>query len=215
MKTTSVERAPQSDGPRVTPQEKIPGENRTASAPRIGEIPPAKGEGPKPGGSDLRHRICEGGVCKEPEPKPAIPESDLRHKICVNGLCTCPAGQTSTKGGCVPTTKTTTQQCAAGESWNGSSCYPTTQCQAGETWDGLRCIPAAFQCANINGRASILVTELRGLRARVQQACSQDPSSSECQEAKQEQSGALQRYQMLLTEANPACRTGLPDPYSL
>jgi hypothetical protein len=32
---------------------------------------------------------------------------------------------------------------------------------------------------------------------------------------KSEQQGALQRYQMLLNEAGPTCRTGLPDPLAL
>ena len=60
-----------------------------------------------------------------------------------------------------------------------------------------------------------MVNELMGLKARIREVCSQNSQSQECNELKLQQAGALQRYEMLLEEAGPGCRTGFADPASL
>lgn len=222
--TAPVVHSPESDARHSIPDQKITGENRIVSAPRIGENPPEK---PKPPESDLRHRICPGGSCKEPEPKPVPPESDLRKRICTDGPCTCPPGETKTKGGCVSNAPVQQCQggevwngtacvfsgCPAGQAWNGSSCMQ--QCSAGQYWNGAACSPTSAECASIEGRASLLIAELRTLAAQVHQACSDDPMGNECSSRKQSQEEALQRYRMIFDGAMPSCRAALPDPASL
>jgi hypothetical protein len=223
-----VVHAPQSE--RVSPVQKIEGDSRVVSAPRIGENPPEKERALKPAEPDLRRRMCEGGPCKEPAPTPAPPESDLRRRVCLNGPCTCPAGETSTKQGCVATVvQNPTQQCAVGQAWNGLSCVASAQCPAGQYWNGASCQPSQCpageywdgircsigSCTSINGRAELAIAEIRSLRSRTQQACSQNSSAQDCTDLKTELAGAIQRYEMLLNEATPACRTNLPNSYSL
>jgi len=60
----------------------------------------------------------------------------------------------------------------------------------------------------------MLANELRSLKAQIQFACSQSPAQ-ECNDLTLRQMGSVQRYQMLLSEAGPACRVTLPDPLSL
>ena len=188
-------RAPMTNVERVIPAEKISGESRIVGSARVGEKPPEELK-PKPGDPDLRHRICPGGPCKEPEPKPAPPESDLRHRICLNGPCTCPPGQAMRKNGCVATTVNN---------------VPPEACGAGQYWNGSACVFSAAECSSLNGRASVVVGELYGLRARVEQACRPAPSSQECAEAKLERDGAIQRYRMALTGGPSTCAAAFPD----
>jgi hypothetical protein len=114
----------------------------------------------------------------------------------------------------VPTTvNNTEQQCAAGF-WNGAVCQPLPQqCAAGEYWNGAGCVASPPNCASINGRASLLIAELRSLRARIEQTCS-DPAGEDCKDAKLQMDGALLRYRMLLNETTAECRNVLPDPIS-
>lgn len=213
-RTAPVAHVPESNTGRVTSGERITGEGRIVPAPRIGEGPPEK---IMPGDPSLRKRICVDGPCEEPRKEPTPPASDLRRRICLNGPCTCPAGETASKGGCVAssTVNNENEQCGPGQVWNGGSCVVSTQCPAGENWNGANCATSSAECASIGGRAAILTSELRSISARVREACSQQPSGDECMARKSEQQGALQRYQMLLNEAGPTCRTGLPDPLAL
>ena len=91
----------------------------------------------------------------------------------------------------------------------------STACPAGQYWNGASCSNSSAECASINGRAALLIAELRTLAARVREACSQDPTGQECMDRKQEQTGARQRYRMLQGEAGPSCWAMLPDPASL
>ena len=77
------------------------------------------------------------------------------------------------------------------------------------------CAPSTAACASFNARAAAMVNELRGLKARVRDACSQSAQSQDCDELKLQLAGALQRYQMLLDEAGPGCRIAFADPASL
>ena len=212
-RSTPVPHAAESDS-RITPERKISGENKIVSAPRVGEESADKERTTKPAESDLRRRICDGGPCKEPTPKPTPAESDLR-RPCLKEPCTCSPGRTLTKGGCVTTVVDNSGQCQAGQVWNGGSCLGAVQCPANAYWNGVNCTPNGAECATINSRAAADINELRGLRARTREACSQDPSGQECSDLTQELDGATLRYRMLLNEASPTCRTTLPDPDSL
>jgi len=74
---------------------------------------------------------------------------------------------------------------------------------------------AQANCAAFIGRAAMLANELRGLRAQIQAACFQNPPAQDCEDLKMRQIGAVQRYQMLLSEAGPTCRASLLDPLAL
>ena len=209
---------------RVIPDQKISGSEKIISAPRIGETPLEKAHESKAGETDLRRRICENGSCKEPSPARKPVESDLRRRICIEEPCQCPAGQMASKGGCVANTSRNSEpvvdnslasMCAADEFWDGASCISRRQCQPGEFWNGANCMPSSSQCAGIEARAATLANELRGTKAQIQQACSQNPPAPDCESLKLSQQVALQRYQMLLTEAGPNCQTGLLDPLAL
>jgi hypothetical protein len=205
-----------SDSEHVIPAQKVVAEEKVAPAARIGENSQEREREVKPAQPDLRHRICEGEACKEPAPRPGPPESDLRRHLCVNGNCGCPAGQTAGKNGCVSAAVTSpANQCQPGESWNGGACLPSGQCLAGGYWNGVSCVASSAGCASFIGSGAILASELRSLKAQIQSACSQNPSGQECNDLKARQSGAVLRYQMLLTEAGPTCWTTLPDPLSL
>jgi hypothetical protein len=65
------------------------------------------------------------------------------------------------------------------------------------------------------GRGAMLASELRSLKAQIQAACSQNSQAQDCEGLKLRQLGAVQRYQMLLSEAGPTCRTSLLDPLAL
>ncbi len=187
---------------RVISDQKISGESKIASAPRIGQNPPEKPPEMKPGPPYLHHRICDDGPCKEKnhEWRANPPRSDLRHRVCPNGPCACPSGKVADDGRCIA---------------NPPVVQPFDQCSPGEFWNGASCTTSAAECSAIDGRAAAMVTELRGLKAQVQDECGQDPPGQDCEDLKQRQSGALQRYEMLLTEAAPTCRATLADPGSL
>lgn len=63
--------------------------------------------------------------------------------------------------------------------------------------------------------SAIPVNEIKGLKAQMQKACSQNPLGQHCDDLKLRQTSALQRYQMLLSEAGPNCWARLADPASL
>jgi hypothetical protein len=212
-----IAHAPANGSERVTPIQKVTAEDKIVPAARIGENPPEKERVVKPVEPNLRRPICEGAACKESKVKP-VPESDLRRPACLNGKCGCPAGQTASKDGCVSTVAPVTpvtHQCQPGESWNGGACVPFNQCLAGQYWNGAVCIAAQANCETFIGRGAMLANELRGLKAQIQVACSQNPPAQDCEDLKMRQIGAVQRYQMLLSEAGPTCHSALPDPLSL
>jgi len=214
---------PRTDPGRLIPDQKVSGETRIVSAPRVGQDSPEKERVMKPGPPELRHRICDNGPCKEKgtEWKADPPRSDLRHRICPAWGCGCPPGKTAGKGGCIANSPVaqpfaqSADQCRAGETWNGAACTPSYNCAASERWNGVRCVASAEECAGVDGRAAILVDELRGLKAQIQEVCGQDPSGQDCQDLRLRQREALQRYQMLLTEAGPRCQATLEAPGSL
>jgi hypothetical protein len=182
---------------RVVPEAKITGEDKIAPVARIGQDPAGNGHEAKPPESDLRHRVCDGGPCKEPAPKPEQPASDLRHWVCINGNCKCPAGQAAGKGGCV-TTSTESQQAYA--------------CPAGEWWNGGSCVASIAACANTNNRAEMQLSELRTLSAQIRDACSNDPDGEECHDLKMRREQAVLQYRGLQNEAPLECRPQLPEP---
>ncbi len=209
--TTRTAEPSDSGAQRIVSSERISGENRISSAPRIGEISGDKKHEPKPPESDLKRRVCLDGNC---DPKSTPPDSDLRHRVCLTGPCTCAAGQTFEKGQCVGTASNYVA-CPVGQVWNGGSCLPTYQCQAGESWDGMRCVDYSSACATISARAAIIISEIRSLRAESDRVCTQDPSGEDCADSRGRLDGALLRYRMLLNEASPNCRVQMPDPLSL
>ncbi|HKH98025.1 MAG TPA: hypothetical protein VJ999_02870 [Candidatus Sulfotelmatobacter sp.] len=168
---------------------------------------------PKSPDPDLRRPICKKGPCKKPAP-PVVVESELRPP-CKGKGCPCPPGGAPGKnGGCVaaPTNNT----CAAGQYWNGGACVPSThQCPANEYWNGASCVTRMNDCATIDARAASLANEVRGARAQMQNACSNNSSGQECGALKQSYDGAVERYRMLLNEAPVNCRGTLADPISL
>lgn len=213
--TMSPTHEPRSDPGRLIPDPKVPGESKIVSAPRIGQDSPEKEPEMKPGPPELRHRICDNGPCKEKgtEWKADPPRSDLRRRVCLNGPCSCPPGQTASKGGCAVNPPVI--PCQTYGLSNGILCTPLNNCAPGEIWDGASCIASANECASIGGRAAILVSELRALKAQVQDVCGQNPSGQDCEDLKLRQREALQRYQMLVTEAGPTCQATLEAPGSL
>ena len=220
LTATTSTHEPRSDPGRLIPDPKVPGESKIVSAPRIGQDSPDKGPEMKPGPPELRRRICDNGLCKDKENewKAKPPGSDLRRRVCLNGPCSCPPGQTASKGGCAvnPPVVEPLVQCQAGEFANGTMCTPSNiNCPPVEVWDGVRCVAAANECASIDGRAAILVSELRALKAQVQDVCGQNPSGQDCEDLTLRQREALQRYQMLLIEAGPTCQATLEAPGSL
>jgi hypothetical protein len=195
--------APTSGAERVIPANRITSDEKLAPATRIGETSPEKGHVAKPTEPDLRRRICTGSDCKEPVLKAGPPQSDLRHRICPGGVCHCPPGQTASKGGCV--TNSTDNQSAYQNQYQ-------TQCAAGQWWNGTSCTSPGIGCGGITSRAEMLLNELRSLAVQVQDACTNDPTSAECNDAKMRREGALQRYRMLQNEATPDCRAQLLEP---
>jgi len=107
------------------------------------------------------------------------------------------------------------ESCQPGEIWNGAVCTPSNHCAAGEFWNGANCVASAADCGSIDARGAILVSELRGMKAQIQGACGQNPPGQNCEALKQQQMGALQRYQILLGEAGPRCQSTLVDLGSL
>ena len=166
---------------------------------RVDQNQPQKDHEAEPVDPDLRHRICEKGACKEPVVAKPVPESDLRRRVCVNGTCPCGPGETAGKNGCVA---------AAAE-------VRAQDCQAGASWNGTSCVFTQTECAGITGQAAALAAELRSIKAEMQNACTNDPSGSECSSTKGRLEDARVRYRMLLNGALPQCRTGLADESSL
>jgi len=221
----------------IVPQEKIAGETRIISAPRIGEHPTEKEKDAR-SAPDLRRRVCEGKDCINTQEKMVPPKPDLRHHVCLTGPCTCPPGQAWGKGGCsggvVPATGYTigtacgagtfwdgsacvaaVNACPPGQVWNGVACAASVQCRADEIWDGLRCVDSAYACASYEGRAAPLISGLRNLRVDLQEACSQNPSGQACAELQAQQQGTMDQYMALWNEAPAACHARLPEPGSL
>jgi hypothetical protein len=58
----------------------------------------------------------------------------------------------------------------------------------------------------------MLRTELRSLSSEIQNACSQDPPASDCQDLKMRRGAALQKYRVLQNEAMPNCQGQLLEP---
>ena len=171
----------------------------------------------RPQEPDLRHRICENGPCKEPEPKPVEP--DLRRKICKDGPCQqCPAGESAGKdGSCAPppTTKATAaQSCPGGQVWNGNQCLTVgaQQCQPGQTRIGASC--QATDCATPTASAQNVIMRLRSARQR-KEACRQNSTTQECQEAETQYNSVYNEYQAFLGGVPAECRIGLPDPSAI
>jgi hypothetical protein len=220
---TSPAHEPRSDPGRLTPDQRVPAESKIVSAPRIGQYSPGKEPEMKPGPPGLRHRICGNEPCKEKgtEWKADPPRTDLRRRVCVTGPCPCAPGQPAGKGGCIanpPVAEPVAQPvepCQPGENWNGAVCMPSNHCAPGEIWNGTSCIASTNECASIDGRAAILVSELRALKAQIQDVCGQKPPGQDCEDLKQRQGEALQRYQMLLSEAGPGCQATPADLASL
>lgn len=185
----------------------------------------------KPVESDLRRPVCFGEKCPDVASKvqnAQPPQDDLRHCI----LCKCPPGQSSGKGGCVvnptnPPAKTET--CAAGSSWNGSSCVPTNGlCPAGQAWDGARCMisscPAGKilragacmeDCSLTNARADGLIPNVRSARQDRDDACGQGLGTAQCQQADGHYQNMVAEYRMLWAAAPLECRAPLPVPDTL
>jgi hypothetical protein len=199
---TSPTHEPTSDPGRLTSDRKISGEAKIVSAPRVGQNLLEKEPEIKPGPPELRRRMCENGPCKEKETewKADPPRTDLRRRICPTGPCPCPSGQTAGKGGCIA---------------HPPVAQPFDQCQPGERWSGVSCAASAAECSSIDGRAAMLVSELRGLKAQIQHVCGQNPAAQDCEDLKQRQSEGLQRYRMLLAEAGPTCQGTMMDIGSL
>src|SRR5579864_1425019 len=160
---------------------------------------------------------------RKPEPK----RKPVNHVIvkgpvpvkCGKAPCpVCPPGQSAGKNGkCAappPPTNIASTGCQPPESWNGVARVASTRCRPGAYWNGAMCTNTA-ECAAFSGRAAILANELRGMRAQMQSACSNNSSGQECVDLTNGYEGALQRYRMLLNEAPLTCRTSLPDPASL
>jgi hypothetical protein len=188
-RTAPVVHNPESDSGRVMPQQKVSDEGKITPALRIGEKPPEKDREGKPAESNLRRPICNGENCQETAKKPETPQPGLRRPLCQKEVCPCPAGQTAVKGGCVA--------------------IPVyNQCQSGELWNGSSCFPSQAQCASINASLQTSIAELRSVRAQVQQACSQNSSSTECEDARIREKQTVDRYRQVLNGADPACRGG-------
>lgn len=218
---------------RINPDHKITSDPKIASAPRVGEDSPEASkkkteEKPDP---DLRRRVCVEGNCKV-EKKEPDPEPDLRRRVCVDGKCSCPAGETESKGGCVPAPAPapapSRQQaaackpgkagcpetaCLAGQTWNGVACAPAAnQCAAGQVWNGTSCLA---NCSIVTTEAQGLITELRSAHQKRDDACRQDPGALACTEATNRYATILSEYQNLLGGVAPECRTQVPDPSTI
>ncbi|MFZ0808711.1 MAG: hypothetical protein WAN03_21125 [Candidatus Sulfotelmatobacter sp.] len=197
-------RVSESASNRVTPAEKVSGDERISGAPRIGERGPEKDPNAKPE-SDLRHRVCEGADCKDNPKKKAPEEADLRHHVCPNGHCECPPGQTAGKTGCVVSQPP--DQCLPGE-----ACSAGTACPAGQARVGGSC---QSDCSATMGITSNLTVELRGARRQRDEACQQDPAGNVCQQLDGHYHAALSEYQNAWAGAPVNCRATLPAPDSL
>jgi hypothetical protein len=149
--------------------------------------------------SFLRHPFRRPEPKPRPEIKPAEPDLHLacKHEPCA----VCPPGRSMGKtGGCGAATPPVT--IARGE------------CRAGLVWNGVAC-GNTIDCARFTGQAAALANELRGIKAEMETACSNNSSAQECSEVTLRYYGAVSRYRELQNEAPVSCRSMLPDPLSL
>jgi len=174
--------------------------------------------------SDLSRGICEHGPCAEPGSKPVQPE--VNAKLCKNGNCPiCAPGQSLGKDNACVAAKvgngtpalakpaTIPQTCAAGQVWNGSQCAPTgaQQCGPGQSLASPSCQVA---CAAATGGAQNYIALLRMARQDKDQACTENPNGTECQQAASTYNIRLNEYRNFLAGVPSAC-SGLPDPISI
>jgi hypothetical protein len=212
----------------VTPPAKTDDPGKATSNLRVNKNPESKPSPVVPVQSDLRKRICEGGLpCKDSTPQP--PQSDsLRHCL-VGAECKCPAGQTSSNGGCVANSVTKNQgSCGPGTSWNGSSCVQSYDCPAGQNWNGAQCAPIACpagqirrgatcvaDCTDATGFTAGKIAEVRSARQAKDDACRQGASSAACQQADMHYVTVLNEYRGLLSSVPIECQASLPSPETL
>jgi hypothetical protein len=125
----------------------------------------------------------------------------------------CPPGYSGNKKSGCTAPAPVYASCEPGQLHNGVNC--DGRCSAGEYWNGVTCSTRRDNCESYTSRGFLIANELRGIRARMQTACSANPSAQDCLDLKQSHEEALLRYRMLLTSAPTSCRAGLPDPLSL
>jgi len=212
----------------IVPQPAKPDDSAKATLDlRVNKNPEPK-PGLVPAQSDLRKRICEGGLpCKESTPQP--PQNDsLRHCL-VGGECKCPAGQSYSNGGCVASSVSKNQSsCGPGTSWNGSSCVQSNDCPAGQNWNGAQCAPITCPAGQIRRGASCVAdctgatgftagkaAEVRSARRDKDDACRQGASSAACQQAEMHYFTVLNEYRGLLSSVPIECQESLPVPETL
>lgn len=207
---------------RVAPDQKIVGDEKIESAPRVGEDEhsdirtkdtPEK-EKEARAEPDLRRHICGDKPCQSPEPKPVEPDKERKRRPCEKQPCPCPPGEKASGGGCVATVVENNGQCQPGQVWSVGSCIART-CPHNETWDGTRCVASPDQCLALEGAAARLISQLRALKTRMQEVCAQDPSSQDCADLTQEHDRLREQYRALWNQASPFCRGRLPDPDTL
>jgi hypothetical protein len=229
MSSTPSQNAPEikpQPGATQNPAAKSPSTGKIVSDDRTVETPAVK----KPAESYLRHPVCPGGVCPEGAKLQNAQTSEDSLRRCI--LCKCPPGESPGKGGCVanPTNPTKTQTpCAAGNSWNGSSCVPTNEvCQAGQSWDGARCATTTCtagkilrngacmdDCSVFNARSAGAIEDVRSARRDRDDACRLGPTSPACQLADAHYQNMVAEYRLLLGGASAECTASLPLPETL
>lgn len=138
----------------LIPDQRISGETKIVSVPRIGQNSMEREPEMKPGPPG--HRICDNRPCEEEgtEWRADPPRSDLRRRICPNGQCPCPLGKVAEKGGCAvnPPPVAPAEVCQTGGIWNGAVCAPSHHCAPGERWNGVSCVASAAECSSLDGR---------------------------------------------------------------
>lgn len=211
-----------------SPQAKAPDPVKSTSDLRVNKNPEQAPVSAPPVQSDLRKRMCHAGLpCEESTPQP--PQKDSLRHCMVGADCGCPPGQTNSKGGCVATPVSKSQQsCDPGTSWNGSSCVQTSDCPAGQSWNGAQCAsivcPAGqirrgascvADCTGATGFTAGKIAEVRSARQVKDDACRQSPSSTACQQAELHYFTVLNEYRGLLSSVPIECQTTLPMPETL
>ncbi|HTS34493.1 MAG TPA: hypothetical protein VMH04_02410 [Candidatus Solibacter sp.] len=125
----------------------------------------------------------------------------MRRHLCIDGRCNCPSGETATNQGCVPTQVLMEQNASL-------TCLP------GQYSNGVACVTAVAECAGVNGQAANYVAQLRGLRSQMDQACAQNSSSQDCEDAQANFRQTMLLYRSLWDGARSECRATLADPAS-
>jgi hypothetical protein len=214
-----VVKPPVSDVKHAIPEPPTSGIERKINPPTPVANPTAvKEREPSPIEPDLRHRVlCGNEPCKQPAAPPVEP--DLRHRVCTNGPCQpCPPGQlTGKEGFCAPPPAAKVvpvQTCFAGQVWDGIQCVAAgaPQCHAGQTEFAGTC---RTDCATSTGGAQNLIAQLRSARQRKDNACLQNSTGKECQDAEQQYNMMLIEYRNYLGGVPAECRGGLPDPIAI